>query len=104
MSRVAKKPVPLPKGVDCQVKPDAITVKGPKGTLSMAAPGDVDVAIDGGEIRLQPKTAQADAMAGFSSGRSTNRKLRSGAPPAIAALSSSTGSICIMLPPTVRTA
>ena len=36
MSRVAKKPVHLPKGVECQVKSDTITVKGPKGSLSMA--------------------------------------------------------------------
>ena len=28
MSRVAKKPIPLPKGVDCLVKAGAITVKG----------------------------------------------------------------------------
>jgi len=64
MSRVAKKPIPLPKGVECQVKPEAITVKGPKGTLMMAAPGDVDVAIDGSEIKVHPKNAAADKMAG----------------------------------------
>ena len=36
MSRVAKKPITLPKGVECQVKSDTITVKGPKGSRSMA--------------------------------------------------------------------
>jgi len=32
MSRVAKKPIPLPKGIDCQVQADAITVKGSLGS------------------------------------------------------------------------
>ena len=35
MSRVAKKPIELPKGVECQVAADGITVKGPKGTLKL---------------------------------------------------------------------
>jgi large subunit ribosomal protein L6 len=64
MSRVAKKPIALPKGVECQVKPDAITVKGPKGTLEMAAPTGVDVAIDGGTIKLSAKSANDTKMAG----------------------------------------
>ncbi len=53
MSRVGKKPVALPKGVECQVTADAITVKGPKGTLSMAAPADVEVTVNGGEVQLK---------------------------------------------------
>ena len=64
MSRVAKKPINLPKGVECQVKADAITVKGPKGTLAMAAPAGVDVTIDGGQIKLSAKTADSMKMAG----------------------------------------
>jgi len=64
MSRVAKKPINLPKGVECQVKADAITVKGPKGTLAMAAPAGVDVAIDGGQIKLSAKNADSMKMAG----------------------------------------
>ena len=64
MSRVAKKPINLPKGVECQVKADAITVKGPKGTLAMAAPAGVDVAIEGGQIKLSARTADRMKMAG----------------------------------------
>ncbi|NCT67420.1 MAG: 50S ribosomal protein L6 [Rhodanobacteraceae bacterium] len=64
MSRVAKKPISLPKGVECQVKSDAITVKGPKGTLALAAPAGVDVAVDGGEIKLHARSADATKMAG----------------------------------------
>ncbi|GAA0706294.1 50S ribosomal protein L6 [Dokdonella soli] len=64
MSRVAKKPIALPKGVECQVKTDAITVKGPKGTLAIAAPAGVEVAIDGGEIKLSAKNPGDNKMAG----------------------------------------
>jgi large subunit ribosomal protein L6 len=64
MSRVAKKPIALPKGVECQVNPDAITVKGPKGTLSLASPSGVDVAIEAGEIKLSAKNPADMKMAG----------------------------------------
>ena len=33
MSRVAKKPVALPKGVELNIQADSISAKGPKGTL-----------------------------------------------------------------------
>jgi large subunit ribosomal protein L6 len=64
MSRVGKKPVTLPKGVECQVQADAITVKGPKGTLKMAAPAGVDVAVNGSEVQLKAQTADDHKMAG----------------------------------------
>lgn len=63
MSRVGKKPVALPKGVECQVSADAITVKGPKGTLSIAAPVGVEVAVNGGEIQLKAQ-GEDQTMAG----------------------------------------
>ena len=64
MSRVAKKPVALPKGVDCQVQAGAITIKGPKGTLKMASPANVDVAVDGGAVQLKAKDQNDTKMAG----------------------------------------
>ena len=64
MSRVAKKPISLPKGVESQVKADAITVKGPKGTLAIASPAGVSVAVDGGTIQLSAKSANDTKMAG----------------------------------------
>jgi large subunit ribosomal protein L6 len=64
MSRVGKKPVALPKGVECQVKADAITVKGPKGSLSIAAPSGVDIAINNGEIQLKAQGDDDHKMAG----------------------------------------
>jgi len=59
MSRVAKKPIALPKGVECQVQSGAVTVKGPKGTLKFDAPAGVDVAIANGEVQLSAKDGPA---------------------------------------------
>jgi len=64
MSRVAKKPIALPKGVDCQVQAGAITVKGPKGTLKFASPAGVDVSVDGGTVQFKSKSAADSKMAG----------------------------------------
>src|SRR5687767_10541797 len=38
MSRIGKKPIPIPKGVTVTVAPDAIEVQGPKGKLRQALP------------------------------------------------------------------
>jgi len=64
MSRVAKMPIALPKGVECTVAKDSITVKGPKGTLKFAMPQDVEVGVQGAEVQCKPTTAAADKMAG----------------------------------------
>ena len=64
MSRVAKKPISLPKGVECKVASDAITVKGPKGTLQFPAPSGVEVGVQGSEIQLKSKDAASMKMAG----------------------------------------
>ncbi len=64
MSRIANMPVALPKGVECQVRSEAITVKGPKGTLQLAIPAGVDVNAKDNEI-LFSATRQDDVkMAG----------------------------------------
>ena len=52
MSRVAKKPIALPKGVEFTINADSVSVKGPKGTLSIAKPAGIDVAIDNGVAQL----------------------------------------------------
>jgi len=41
MSRIGRKPVEIPKGVQVTITKDAITVKGPKGTLNMKRQGTV---------------------------------------------------------------
>jgi large subunit ribosomal protein L6 len=43
MSRIGKAPITVPSGVDVVVSGRTITVKGPKGTLSRAIPGEIVV-------------------------------------------------------------
>jgi large subunit ribosomal protein L6 len=66
MSRIAKYPVELPKGVEVTIKADTITVKGPLGTLSQALNGDVIVNQDGGKLSflVANDSRQAKAMSG----------------------------------------
>jgi large subunit ribosomal protein L6 len=57
MSRIGKKPVPMPSGVSAAVEGQTLTVKGPKGTLSMQLLDDLvkyEIAED--EIRVTPLT------------------------------------------------
>jgi large subunit ribosomal protein L6 len=54
----------LPKGVECQVQSDAITVKGPKGTLKLDSPAGVNIAVANGEVQLSAKDANDTKMAG----------------------------------------
>jgi large subunit ribosomal protein L6 len=46
MSRIGKAPITVPSGVDVAVDGRTITVKGPKGTLSRAIPGEIVVRQD----------------------------------------------------------
>ena len=64
MSRVAKKPVTLAKGVELNVAPELITVKGPKGTLSLTKDAGIDVVIEDGVATLNPKDITFDALTG----------------------------------------
>ncbi|TAH43160.1 MAG: 50S ribosomal protein L6 [Gammaproteobacteria bacterium] len=64
MSRVAKKPVVLPKGVEVQLASESITVKGPKGTLKMSTPPGVVASIEDGRVLLKGQTENDIKMAG----------------------------------------
>lgn len=50
MSRIGKKPIPIPKGVTCAIAPDAVEVKGPKGTLRQVIPPGIVFAEDAGKL------------------------------------------------------
>ncbi|PKM01801.1 MAG: 50S ribosomal protein L6 [Gammaproteobacteria bacterium HGW-Gammaproteobacteria-6] len=64
MSRVAKMPIALPKGVEISIAAGAITVKGPKGTLSQASIAGVNVNLENGELAISPVNNDSDALAG----------------------------------------
>ncbi len=52
MSRIGKRPVPIPKGVDVTMKNDTITVRGSKGELSMRVHYTIAVEIGEEEVSL----------------------------------------------------
>src|SRR5688500_4507252 len=55
MSRIGKKPVPLPKGVTAAVKDGTVSVKGPKGELKLRLVSEVDAALGDDGITLKPR-------------------------------------------------
>jgi len=46
MSRIGRAPIPVPSGVEVTIAGDSVTVKGPKGVLSRAIPGEITVRQD----------------------------------------------------------
>jgi large subunit ribosomal protein L6 len=54
MSRIGKKPIQIPAGVQVKVSPDAVEVKGPKGTLRQMIPTQIAFAVEGQELVAKP--------------------------------------------------
>jgi large subunit ribosomal protein L6 len=55
MSRIGKRPVSLPNGVEATVSGQTVSVKGPKGTRSFTATDDVTIAVEDGALRVTPR-------------------------------------------------
>lgn len=56
MSRVAKAPVELPKGVEFSQAGNVVTLKGGKGALSMELNNEVELAQEDGVLRISPRS------------------------------------------------
>ncbi len=67
MSRIGKKPVAVPKGVQASVTGQTVKVKGPKGELSLQLVDDVAVAMgdDGVTVKPRSETKRARSMWGM---------------------------------------
>ena len=52
MSRIGKRPIPVPSGVTVTLDGNTVTVKGPRGTLSRALPEEMQVTQENGEITV----------------------------------------------------
>ncbi|KUG04155.1 lsu ribosomal protein l6p (l9e) [hydrocarbon metagenome] len=50
MSRIGKKPITLPKGVEIKIDDSIVTVKGPRGELSQRLPAEIGLNISDDEI------------------------------------------------------
>ncbi|HVG04152.1 MAG TPA: 50S ribosomal protein L6 [Burkholderiaceae bacterium] len=66
MSRIARIPVAVDKGVDVQVAANEITVKGPLGTLKQPKAANVNVSVVNGEVSFAAgdESREARAMSG----------------------------------------
>jgi len=66
MSRVAKEPISLPKGVEVKIDGQSVSAKGPKGQESVTLHADVSAQIEDGVlgVRLQRTDQKSVAMSG----------------------------------------
>ena len=67
MSRIGKKPVSVPAGVTASIESGQLSVKGPKGTLSLQLRDEISYTVGGDGISVQPAndTKQARAFWGM---------------------------------------
>ncbi len=63
MSRIGRKPIEVPAGVEIDVAPGRIDVKGPKGALTQTISQDLSVAVDGGVLTVARPTDRPDHRA-----------------------------------------
>jgi large subunit ribosomal protein L6 len=78
MSRIGKKPVVLPKNVTATVEGQKVTVKGPKGQLSLTLVEDVEVKLEDGSISVNPRSDSKRARSMWGMSRSMVENLVKG--------------------------
>ena len=54
MSRIGKKPVAVPSGVTASIEGKMLSVKGPKGTLTLGMSDEISYAVEDGQISIKP--------------------------------------------------
>jgi large subunit ribosomal protein L6 len=52
MSRIGRKPISIPDGVEVDLEPGRVTVKGPRGELAQAVSPDMALALDDGVLTV----------------------------------------------------
>jgi len=78
MSRVAKKPIELPKGVDVTVSGADVTVKGPKGSLQQKIHSMVEMKQDGSQLIFAARNDMPGAWAQAGTARALINNLVTG--------------------------
>ena len=59
MSRIGKRPIPLPKGVTVSVEGNTVKVKGPKGELQRTVHPELKIALENGELTVTRPSDEA---------------------------------------------
>ncbi len=62
MSRIGKKTIPLPQGVELSINDGVVSVKGPKGLIKVVLPKNVSVVIEGEPAEAAVKVADPENM------------------------------------------
>ena len=62
MSRIAKEPVELPKGVEFSMSGTTVTLKGSKGSLSMDLNSEVELSRDENKMQVQARSGSRFPM------------------------------------------
>ena len=78
MSRIGKKPVALPSGVEANVSGQTISVKGPKGTREFTATDDVTLAVEDGAVTITPRGSSKRARQQWGMSRTMVQNLVTG--------------------------
>jgi large subunit ribosomal protein L6 len=78
MSRIGKKPIVVPSGVTANIEGQTVKVKGPKGALQVALHDDVTVKLDGGQIKVDPRTDTKRALSQWGTSRTLIANLIAG--------------------------
>lgn len=60
MSRIGKKPITVPSGVEVKIDGRVVSVKGPKGQLSQTLPAEIDVKIEGSTVTVSRAAERND--------------------------------------------
>ena len=63
MSRIGKRPVAIPSGVTAEIANGILSVKGPKGTLTLTMRDEISYVVEDGSISVQPANATKQARA-----------------------------------------
>ena len=78
MSRIGKKPVPVPQGVTATVDGQTVTAKGPKGELRFVVNDVVMVKMEDGAIKVDPRDTSKDARSKWGMSRTMVVNILSG--------------------------
>src|SRR5882757_622896 len=65
MSRVGKKPITIPSGVDIKIHDQELEIKGPKGTLKSPIPAGISFKIEDGSLVAERTTDDDSAFHGL---------------------------------------
>ncbi len=78
MSKIGKKPITIPSGVDVTVTDGFISAKGPKGTLKKALPGNTSVVVTENVLNVKPENSSRESKMSWGLARALVQNLITG--------------------------